>query len=62
VDEPYRSYVVRVHRPAGRLPVVRLDVEDLQGGRRVAVHGAVARRVAQLLVRMLSAGSPDPPT
>jgi hypothetical protein len=53
VDEPYRSYVVRVHQQPGGVAGVRLDIEDLQGGRRVAMRGAVARRLARILVRVI---------
>jgi hypothetical protein len=58
MDDPYRSYVVRVHRPRSGAPVVRLDIEDLQGGGRVAMQGAVARRLARILVRALGRADP----
>jgi hypothetical protein len=53
VDEPYRSYVVRVHQHPGGPASIRLDIEDLQGGRRVAMRGAVARRLAKVLLRVV---------
>ena len=53
VDESYRSYVVRVHRPRNGAPVIRLDIEDLQGGARVAYRGVVAGRVARFLAGLM---------
>jgi hypothetical protein len=47
--ETYRSYVVRVRRPAMDVEAVQIDVEDLIGGRRVAVNGDEARALADRL-------------
>lgn len=47
--ETYRSYVVRVRRPALAAEAVQIDVEDLIGGERVAVNGDEARSLAERL-------------
>jgi hypothetical protein len=59
MEEPYRSYVIRVHRARSGKPGVRLDIEDLQNGGRTAMHGPVARRIARLLVQLVR--RPDGP-
>jgi hypothetical protein len=60
--EPYRSYVIRVRRPADGRDPVRLDLEDLIGGRRVALLGDEARSLAERLQSMLGdAAEPRPP-
>jgi hypothetical protein len=56
--ESYRSYVIRVRRHADQA-AVRLDVEDLLGGRRVAVTGDEARLLAERLGSMIANGG-DP--
>lgn len=53
--EPYRSYVIRVRRRATDT-AVRLDVEDLLGGQRVAVVGDEARVLADRLRAMVASG------
>jgi hypothetical protein len=53
--ESYRSYVIRVRRHTDD-GAVRLDVEDLLGGRRVAVTGDEARVLAERLGSMIANG------
>jgi hypothetical protein len=53
--ESYRSYVIRVRRHADD-DAVRLDVEDLLGGGRVAVTGDEARVLAEHLGAMIANG------
>ena len=59
--ESYRSYVIRVRRRATDA-AVRLDVEDLLGGRRVAVMGDEARLLAERLRSMVANGDVQPET
>jgi hypothetical protein len=56
--ESYRSYVIRVRRHTDD-DAVRLDVEDLLGGRRAAVSGDEARVLAERLDSMIASGG-DP--
>lgn len=53
--ESYRSYVIRVRRHTDD-ETVRLDVEDLLGGRRVALTGDEARVLAERLRLMVLTG------
>ena len=53
--ESYRSYVVRVRRRQSD-SAIRLDLEDLLGGRRVAVTGDEARILADQLRSMIATG------
>jgi hypothetical protein len=58
--ESYRSYVIRVRRHTVD-DAVRLDVEDLLGGQRVAVSGNEARVLAERLGSMIAnGGNPRP--
>ena len=59
--ESYRSYVIRVRRRATDA-AVRLDVEDLLGGRRVAVMGDEARLLAERLRSMIANDDVQPGT
>ena len=54
--EAYRSYVVRVRRRAVAGDTVQIDVEDLIGGGRVAMHGDEARSLADRLQLLLVEG------
>ena len=56
--ESYRSYVIRVRHRATDA-AVRLDVEDLLGGRRVAVMGDEARLLAERLRSLIATGGGD---
>ena len=59
--ETYRSYVIRVRRRNDLGDSVHLDVEDLFGGRRVALNGDAARTLADRLTDMVaSADEPAP--
>jgi hypothetical protein len=51
--ESYRSYVIRVRQHAVDAPI-RLDLEDLLGGRHVAIVGDAARSLAEQLRSMLA--------
>ena len=53
--ESYRSYVIRVRRHSPDSGV-RLDLEDLLGGRRVAVTGEEANILAERLQAMIATG------
>lgn len=57
--ESYRSYVIRVRRRATD-QTVRLDLEDLLGGRRVAVVGDEAQLLAERLRLMIASGDVQP--
>lgn len=46
MTDGYRSYVVRVRRRGDMPDGIRIDVEDLIGGRRTALTGAAARNLA----------------
>jgi hypothetical protein len=59
MDASYRSYVIRVRRPLDGRGTVRLDLEDLLGGRHAALLGDEARVLAERLVAMLARGSPS---
>jgi hypothetical protein len=61
VVETYRSYVIRVRRRGDLDDSVRLDVEDLLGGRRAALNGDEARTLADRLTDMVG-GAARPPT
>jgi hypothetical protein len=49
VADDYRSYVVRVRRSGRASRAVRLEVEDLLGGRRAAVTGSPAEVIGDRL-------------
>lgn len=51
----YRSYVVRIRRPLEGDAGIRLDLEDLLGGRQVAVTGDEARLLANRLDAIVDA-------
>ena len=60
MTESYRSYVVRVRRRRDPGGVVRLDVEDLLGGRRATLSGAAANGLADDLEQLVgSEPAPD---
>jgi hypothetical protein len=56
--DAYRSYVVRVRRRAIAADTVHVDVEDLMGGGRLAMHGDAARSLADRLQSLVLEGGP----
>jgi hypothetical protein len=56
MTEGYRSYVVRVRRRGVTPDGIRIDVEDLIGGRRTALTGSAARDLADGLEAAVTEG------
>jgi hypothetical protein len=55
--DTYRSYVVRVRRAAAGTSGVRLEVEDLLGGRRATVTGGPAEAIGERLESIVATGA-----
>ena len=61
MDDPYRSYVVRVRRRPGAPESLRIEVEDLLEGRRTTVSGEPARELNDGLLAAVDPTASDAP-
>jgi hypothetical protein len=63
MDDPYRSFVVRVRRRPNAPGSLRIEIEDLLGGRRNTVTGPRAEQLNDDLNAAVDAdvGPPAPP-
>jgi hypothetical protein len=57
VDDPYRSYVVRVRRRPNAPDSLWIEVEDLLGGRRSTVRGRPAEELSDELKTAVDAAA-----